>query len=83
MTEEKTTGAISARELEVVRLVVEGLSNQAIADALGLSKRTVHAHVSAAMRKSGTRTRTQLAVWALRTGAVTIGGQPSHQGIQH
>jgi DNA-binding NarL/FixJ family response regulator len=68
---------LSERELEVTRLVVEGLSNQEVARALSLSNRTVQAHVSSALRKTSTTTRTQLAVWALRTGTITLGAAES------
>lgn len=64
--------ALSDRELEVVHLVVDGLSNLQIALRLGLSSRTVQAHLSNCMSKTGTRTRTQLAVHALRTGLVPL-----------
>lgn len=62
----------SDRELAVVRLVVEGLTNRAIAAALHLSESTVQAHVASAMRKARARSRTQLAVRALRSGIVPL-----------
>lgn len=63
---------LSARELEVVALVVEGLSNQEIAACLVVSRRTAQAHVASAMGKTRTRSRTQLAVFALRSGLVPL-----------
>jgi DNA-binding NarL/FixJ family response regulator len=63
---------LSPRELDVVRLIVDGLGNQEIADRLEVSRRTIHAHVANAMRKTNTRTRTQLAVHALRAGIVPL-----------
>jgi DNA-binding NarL/FixJ family response regulator len=63
---------LTPRELEVVRLLVDGLSNQEIADGLGVSRRTVHAHVANAMSRTQTRSRTQLAVFALRAGIVPL-----------
>jgi DNA-binding NarL/FixJ family response regulator len=63
---------LSPRELDVVRLVVEGLGNQEIGDRLGVSRRTIHAHIANAMRKTETHTRTQLAVLALRAGLVPL-----------
>lgn len=57
---------LTPRELDVVREIVCGLTNQQIADRLDISRRTVHAHLANAMDKTGTRTRTQLAVFALR-----------------
>jgi DNA-binding NarL/FixJ family response regulator len=64
---------LTPRELEVVQLLVDGLSNQEIADRLGRSRRTVHAHVANAMSRTGSKSRTQLVVFALRHGIVAIG----------
>jgi non-specific serine/threonine protein kinase len=55
---------LSARELEVVRLVADGHSNKAIAAHLHLSVRTVESHVRHALAKAGLDNRTQLATWA-------------------
>lgn len=65
---------LSTRELEVLALVVEGLENAEIAARLNLSRRTVQSHVSSALRKTGTRSRTQLAVAALREGIIPLHG---------
>jgi len=53
--------ALSARQEQVARLAAEGLTNQEIARELFLSPKTVDKHVSAAMRKVGARSRTELA----------------------
>jgi DNA-binding NarL/FixJ family response regulator len=55
---------LSARELEVVRLVADGLANKAIATRLHLSVRTVESHVRHVLAKAGLSNRTQLAKWA-------------------
>jgi DNA-binding CsgD family transcriptional regulator len=55
---------VSAREMEVVDLVAEGLSNKAIASRLQLSVRTVESHVRHVLAKVGLANRTQLATWA-------------------
>ena len=55
---------LSAREVEVARLVAEGLSNKRIAARLHLSGRTVESHVRHALAKVGLDNRTQLATWA-------------------
>ena len=60
----------SRRELEVLRLVVDDLCNQEIADYLYLSIRTVESHRRALLQKSGTRTLAGLVAWALRAGMV-------------
>ena len=64
--------ALTDRELAVVRLVVEGMTNRAIAAELHLSTSTVQAHVASGMRKLGARSRTQLAVRALRASIVPL-----------
>jgi predicted ATPase/DNA-binding CsgD family transcriptional regulator len=55
---------LSARELEVVRLVAHGLPNKAIAAQLHLSVRTVESHVRHVLAKARLTNRTQLASWA-------------------
>jgi DNA-binding NarL/FixJ family response regulator len=55
---------LSGRELEVVRLVADGLANKAIAARLQVSVRTVESHVRHALSKLGIENRTQLATWA-------------------
>jgi non-specific serine/threonine protein kinase len=54
---------LSRRELEVVRLVADGLANKAIAGRLHLSVRTVESHVRHALAKLALDNRTQLAAW--------------------
>lgn len=53
---------LSKREMEVVRLIAEGYSNQEIADKLYLSNGTVRNHVSMILEKTGLEHRTQIAV---------------------
>jgi predicted ATPase/DNA-binding CsgD family transcriptional regulator len=55
---------LSARELDVVRLVAKGLANKAIAAQLHLSVRTVETHVRHVLAKACLQNRTQLATWA-------------------
>ena len=59
---------ISEREIDVVRLVAEGLSNKEIAGRLHLSVRTVESHVRHMLTKTGLVNRTQLATWARERG---------------
>lgn len=61
-------GTLTERELEVLRLLAEGLSNQAIAQKLTLSERTVGAHVSHILKKLHVASRTQAALYAIREG---------------
>lgn len=65
---------LTARELEIVVLVVDGLSNREIGDRLAISARTVQSHLAATMRKLRATSRTQVAVAALRAGLVAIDG---------
>jgi NarL family two-component system response regulator LiaR len=59
---------LTAREVEVARLVAEGRSNQQIAAALVISEKTVKTHVSNILGKLHLQDRTQLAIHALRSG---------------
>ncbi|HEY6469410.1 MAG TPA: response regulator transcription factor [Candidatus Dormibacteraeota bacterium] len=62
--------AITAREHEVLRLMVEGLANKQIAQRLGIGEKTVKTHVSRVLAKLGVEDRTQAAVLAIREGLV-------------
>ena len=57
---------LTARELEILALVAEGLSNRSIAEQLDLSEQTVKNHVAAAMHKLGAATRTRAVMSAIR-----------------
>ena len=61
---------LSPRELDVVALVVDGLTNRQIAAALVLSTQTVASHLHSAMRKSQVTSRTALAVNVVERGLV-------------
>jgi DNA-binding NarL/FixJ family response regulator len=56
-------GPLAKREVEVGRLVAEGLSNKQIGARLFISDRTVATHVSNIMNKLGLNSRAQIAVW--------------------
>jgi DNA-binding NarL/FixJ family response regulator len=55
---------LSARELQVLRLVAKGLANKQIGRALGISERTVKVHVGHVFRRIGVADRTSAAMWA-------------------
>jgi DNA-binding NarL/FixJ family response regulator len=57
-------GGLTGRELEVLLALVLGHSNQAIADALGISAKTVGHHVQHVYQKAGVRSRAAATVWA-------------------
>ncbi|MEL6440682.1 MAG: LuxR C-terminal-related transcriptional regulator [Cyanobacteria bacterium J06621_8] len=63
---------LSSRELEIVELVVTGLSNHKIAQALEISKRTVDNHISNILKKTGTINRVELVRWSLQWGKVCL-----------
>jgi len=62
------TAGLSPRELDVLHLVVEGRTNQEIADALFISPRTVAQHLRSIYTKLGVDSRTAAATWAVRHG---------------
>ena len=63
-------GLLSERELEVLKLIVEGKSNNEIAEDLYLSTNTIKTHVRGIMNKLAVDDRVQAAVVALRSGLV-------------
>ena len=62
---------LSDRERQVLALVVDGLPNKSIARRLGISERTVKAHLTRIFEQLGVTDRTQAALWAQRHGLVT------------
>jgi NarL family two-component system response regulator LiaR len=63
---------LTAREMEVLRLVAQGLSNQEICDQLVLSERTVRNYVSNILSKLHVANRVQAALYALREGLASL-----------
>jgi DNA-binding NarL/FixJ family response regulator len=61
---------LTAREMEVLKLIVEGLSNAEIAETLVITKATAKAHVHSLLQKLCVDDRTQAAVLAMRQGYV-------------
>ena len=57
---------LSPREVQVLGLVVEGLLNKQIASRLGITERTVKAHLTSAYQRIGVTDRTQAALWVQR-----------------
>jgi two-component system NarL family response regulator len=64
--------ALSPRELDILRLIVRGLCNQEIADALSITRGTVKWHVNIILRRLGVSDRTQAVVIAAQRGIVEI-----------
>ncbi len=63
-------GDLSERELDVLRLVAQGLSNKEIADALNLSEHTVKTHLANILEKLHLRSRAHAAAYAVQAGLV-------------
>lgn len=63
---------LTPREVEVLRLIAEGLANKEISRVLGISEQTAKSHVHEILGKLGMLSRTQAAVYAARIGLVPI-----------
>jgi DNA-binding NarL/FixJ family response regulator len=68
----QTSANLSDREVEIITLIAEGLTNEDIANKLDISKRTVDNHISNILRKTNTDNRVSLVRWALQWGKVCI-----------
>jgi DNA-binding NarL/FixJ family response regulator len=69
--ESRPAAELTARELEVLALLGEGLANKQIARRLGIAEKTVKAHLTSVFQSIGVTDRTQAALWARSHG---IGG---------
>lgn len=69
---------LSARECEVLALVVRGDSNQEIAEELGITRNTVKNHLRSILAKLGARNRAQAAAYAVSHGLVCL---PAGNGV--
>jgi DNA-binding NarL/FixJ family response regulator len=59
---------LTARELQILQLVIEGKTNKAIASEIYISQKTVEFHLDHLYTKIGVRTRLMAGIWALRHG---------------
>jgi DNA-binding NarL/FixJ family response regulator len=66
---------LTARELEVLRLLGAGKTNKEIAAELQIGERTARTHVSNILRKLDLASRTQAALWAVRQGLVEVSAE--------
>jgi NarL family two-component system response regulator LiaR len=69
-----TTDPLTTREVEVLRLVAQGLENREIAEELVITEATVRTHVSNITSKLHVASRTQAALYALREGIASLEG---------
>ena len=65
---------LTTREFEVARLVAEGMTNAEIADELGLSPKTVSAHLEHILAKLGAMRRAEVATWVATIRAPGVSG---------
>jgi two-component system, NarL family, response regulator LiaR len=72
-----TTDPLTEREMEVLRLIAQGMSNKEIAAALFVAEWTVRSHVSNILSKLQLASRTQAALYALRSGIASLNDVPS------
>lgn len=70
--QQPTPDPLTPREVEVLKLVANGLNNQEIADSLIVSAATVRTHVSHVLSKLHLASRTQAALYALREGLASL-----------
>ncbi len=72
LSQQKSTPAetLTPREIELLQLLVDGLSNKAIAERLSLSENTVKYHIKNILQKLGVQNRTEAATHAIRDGLI-------------
>jgi len=63
---------LSARELEILKLLAKGLTNKEIAKVLGISDNTVRNHVNSIIEKLEVSDRTEAATTAIQRGIITV-----------
>jgi len=71
-----TADPLTARELEILRLVAQGKSNKEISGQLVIAEETVHTHVSNVLNKLHVASRTQAALYALKEGIASVNDIP-------
>lgn len=73
----KTSGLLTKRETEILRLAANGMSNKNIANVLFLSLRTIKAHMTNIFNKMGCGSRTDAIIKGLREGYITLDDIPA------
>ncbi len=72
LVERMNNPVLSERELEVLRLMAQGLSNQDIGTALNIGESTVKSHVTRILNKLGVSDRTQAVIVGIKRGLVSL-----------
>lgn len=76
---QRGTDLLTAREVDILLLLAQGMSNEEIAAELVVEVSTVKSHLARMMPKIGVRSRLQAVVWAYQNRIVTVpGDEPSH-----
>jgi DNA-binding NarL/FixJ family response regulator len=65
-------GELTAREIEVLRMLAEGLGNKEMAERLGISEHTVKFHISSILGKLGAGSRTEAVTLGIRMGLIVL-----------
>ena len=71
ITEKESPAGLTLREVEVLRWVADGATNQMIASQLYISVKTVNTHVQSILRKTQSDNRAAAAAFAVRHGLIT------------
>lgn len=69
------TRSLSRREKQIAERIIQAKPNKVIAWELHLTEGTIKEYLNRTFRKLGIKNRTELAVWAIRTGALNGGGE--------
>lgn len=72
--------ALTEREKEVLGYIAQGMNNNQIAEKMVVSRATVHSHVNRILSKLQLDSRTQAALYAVRSGYITIGSEDEGEG---
>ncbi len=72
LKKEVQSAELTEREVEVLRLLAQGYTNEEIARELVIAKQTVKNHVRNILKKLGVKTRVQAVLWAIREGLVSV-----------
>jgi len=70
--EESIVESLTPREMDVIEMLAEGISNKLIADRLGISEHTAKFHVNSILAKLDANTRTEAVMRGLRLGLIKI-----------
>ncbi len=68
----EAAGDLTAREVEVLRMLAEGLANKEIASRLGITDHTIKFHISSILGKLGAATRTEAVTLGVRRGLISL-----------